>query len=84
MTFHSKYRLCKKGHLLLPNNVIWSKLSNGKHQRACRKCCNERRKHDPKRIERNRIRNKIKAAKKRAQKLQHLNATGIIMAHMHG
>ena len=80
-----KYRLCKrKLHELRPENILWSMGIHGKYQRACRKCNNEARKRNPKRLERNRARAKIRNARRREAKLRHLNAMGIIQGLMLG
>jgi hypothetical protein len=80
-----KYRLCKrKLHELRPENILWSMGIHGKYQRACRKCNNEARKRNPKRLERNRARAKKRNAARRAAKLRFLNASGIIQGLMLG
>lgn len=63
---------------MLPNNVIWSKRKNGKHQRQCKKCDRATRKNSPARKDYERR----KYLKRSAKKLKFLNATGIIQGIM--
>lgn len=72
-----KRKLCKKGHELKPNNIIWFMGIHGKYLRKCKKCDNERRRSATrKQLEHRRY------MRRSANKLKYLNVTAIIQGMM--
>lgn len=70
--------ICKKGHELKPNNIIWFMGVHGKYLRKCKKCDSHRRKNS---IARKQLEHR-RYMKRSANKLKHLNVTGIILGTM--